>query len=266
MSRRRKNPPKSAGSPWITTFADLMNLLLCFFVLLFSMSSVDDGKYEKVIKSISSSFSIHDSTRQAKKGDRVISTGIRQNQGSSDSAASGDSSVAKDGDKEFESELLNKNKDATLGIYDEIVEDVNNYGIADGVNLEIDANYRYVLITLDGHILFDPGKAELKEESYQLLDNLADILKKFTEGQIIEIEGHTDNVPISRSIYPTNELLSSARAINAATYLIEEKGFNPANLKWTGRGEYDPVAPNTTSEGRAKNRRIEIKVHNNINQ
>ena len=67
MSRRRKNPPKSAGSPWITTFADLMNLLLCFFVLLFSMSSVDDGKYEKVIKSISSSFNIHDSTRQAKR-------------------------------------------------------------------------------------------------------------------------------------------------------------------------------------------------------
>lgn len=276
MSRRRKPQSESAAAPWLTTFADLMNLLLCFFVLLFSMSTVDSTKYEKLVKSMSSSFVVQESNRQVAKGDRVISSGIRQmasleeytGKGDTEGTNSGDGNevVQVDDEGNFESELQQKNKDATLGIYDYISKNIEDQGIGDDITLQIDSNYRYVLITLDGQILFDPGKAELKQESYKLLDKLADILKNFDQGEIIEIEGHTDNVPIVRSVYKTNELLSSARAINAATYLIEDKGFNPANLKWTGRGEYDPVAPNTTSEGRAKNRRIEIKVHNNINQ
>ena len=78
------------------------------------------------------------------------------------------------------------------------------------------------------------------------------------------VEGHTDNVPIVKSIYSSNEMLSSARAINAASYLIEEKKLDPKMLKWTGRGEYDPITSNSTAEGRSKNRRIEVKIYNNI--
>jgi chemotaxis protein MotB len=69
----------------------------------------------------------------------------------------------------------------------------------------------------------------------------------------------------SKHTYKDNNWLSSARAINVATYLMDSKGLNPKTLSWTGRGEYDPVASNATPEGRAKNRRVEIKIHNKIN-
>lgn len=273
MSRKKKTPPESAGSPWITTFADLMNLLLCFFILLFSMSTVDSDKYDQLVKSMSSSFSVYDSSNYAVQGDRVIPPVIPKlpdsqeytDNGEVDGSGSEDK-INKGKEDIFEDELLQKNKQATRGIYDNILQNIEKYDIFDDVNINIDPTYRYVQITLDGHILFDPGVADIKQEAYPLLEKLADILKEFNEGQVIEIEGHTDNVPISRSIYSSNEILSSARAINAATYLIDEKGFNPASLKWTGRGEYNPIAPNTNPDERAKNRRIEIKVHNNINR
>ncbi len=265
MARKKKAPAESAGSPWLNTFADLMNLLLCFFVLLFSMSSVDEGKYEEMVQSLSAGFSIFNSGSSVVDSGRIISSGIEQLEDLEDySFEEGKGESALEGSASFDDELYKKNKEAAEKIYEEIVEGSRSLNIYDNINLNIDENYRYVQITLDGFILFDPGKANIKPEAYSLLSRIGDILKSFNEEHIIEIEGHTDNVPISRSEYKTNELLSSARAINAATYLIEDKGFNPENLQWTGRGEYDPVASNTTPEGRARNRRIEIKVHNSI--
>lgn len=272
MARKKKAPPESAGSPWITTFADLMNLLLCFFVLLFAMSTVDEGKYEDLIKSLSAGFSVFNSgtsvvdngTSVVDNG-RIISSGIQQLENLDQySYEEGKGDSVLEGSESFDEELHNKNKEATEGIYDEIIEASKSLDIYDYLNFDMDPNFRFVQITLDGYILFDPGKAEIKPDARVLISRIGDILKIFNKDYIIEIEGHTDNVPISRSAYETNELLSSARAINAANFLIEEKGYNPANLKWTGRGEYDPIVPNTTAEGRAMNRRIEIKVHNNV--
>lgn len=265
MARKRNAPAESAGSPWLNTFADLMNLLLCFFVLLFSMSSVDEGKYEEMVRSLSAGFSIFNSGSTVVDSGRIISSGIKQLEDLQEySFEEGKGESALEGSVSFDEELYMKNKEATEKLYEEIVADSRAFDIYDNINLNIDANYRYVQITLDGYILFDPGDADIKAEAYSLLSRIGDILKSFNEEQTIEVEGHTDNVPISRSEYRTNELLSSARAINAATYLIEDKGFNPENLQWTGRGEYDPIASNTTPEGRARNRRIEIKVHNNV--
>ena len=275
MARKKKAPPESAGSPWMNTFSDLMNLLLCFFVLLFSMSNVDAGKYEDFSKSMSKSFSIYDSGSSAIEEGRVISTGIYKMPNldeHSDDDGSGEGGVKEtpsddtvlEGTQGIIDELHELNKEATTEIYEEVSGAAHKFDIYDEVNLDIDPNYRFVKITLDGYILFDSGKADIKQEAYPLMNKLGDILNGFDDGEIIEIEGHTDNVPIGASSYESNELLSSARAINAATYLIEEKGIDPTYLKWSGRGEYDPVTTNTTSEGRAKNRRIEIKVYNNI--
>ncbi len=108
-------------------------------------------------------------------------------------------------------------------------------------------------------ILFDSGSAEIKKEGKKVLDRVVEILKNVKDRQI-NIEGHTDNVPISPRLaqkFPTNWELSTARATNVVRYL-QEKGIDPALLSATGYAEYRPVASNDTEEGRAKNRRIEI--------
>lgn len=108
-------------------------------------------------------------------------------------------------------------------------------------------------------ILFDSGSAEIKKEGKKILDRVVEILKDVKDRQI-NIEGHTDNVPISPRLahkFPTNWELSTARATNVVRYL-QEKGIDPRLLSATGYAEYRPVSPNDTEEGRAKNRRIEI--------
>ncbi|MCM2357756.1 MAG: OmpA family protein [Geobacteraceae bacterium] len=108
-------------------------------------------------------------------------------------------------------------------------------------------------------ILFDSGKAEVKPEGLEVLQKVIDILKTVT-GKAIRIEGHTDNVQIVGELarrYPTNWELSAARAINVARYL-QQQGLDPALLSAVAYGEFKPVAPNDTEEGKAKNRRIEI--------
>ena len=268
MSRRRKKTVESAGSPWITTFADLMNLLLCFFVLLFSMSSVDAEKYEQLLKSMNINFSVYSSGAAAIEDGRMISSGIKQlddlNEYRYESGNNEKNETDSLDEMDFDQELLEKNIEESKEIYEQVAKAAQSSNIYDYLDLTIDPNYQYVKIALDGFILFDSGKADIKKEAYTLLDRLGDILKEYNTEHIIEIEGHTDNVPIVKSVYSSNEMLSSARAINAASYLIEEKKLDPKMLKWTGRGEYDPITSNSTAEGRSKNRRIEVKIYNNI--
>jgi len=114
-------------------------------------------------------------------------------------------------------------------------------------------------LTMVEKILFDSGSAEIKKEGKKVLDRVVEILKNVKDRQI-NIEGHTDNVPISPRLahkFPTNWELSTARATNVVRYL-QEKGIDPTLLSATGYGEYRPVSPNDTEEGRARNRRIEI--------
>ena len=109
------------------------------------------------------------------------------------------------------------------------------------------------------------GKAELKPEANVLLAKIGIILEKYADS-VIEVEGHTDNVPISTSQFSSNNELSDARARSVFYYLVDNTDLNPANIKHSGRGEYVPVADNSTPEGRAKNRRVEIKIYNSIAQ
>ena len=114
-------------------------------------------------------------------------------------------------------------------------------------------------VTMVDAILFDPGKAEVKKGGREILGKIASILKDLSD-KSIRIEGHTDNVPISRALaqrYPTNWELSAARAINVTRFL-QEQGTDPGNLSAVAYGEWKPVATNDTAEGKAKNRRIEI--------
>lgn len=112
-------------------------------------------------------------------------------------------------------------------------------------------------ITMLDKILFDSGKAKIKKEAMPILDKLAGILKEYSEREFV-IEGHTDNVPISTTLFPSNWELSARRATNVLQYFVVQQKISPKRFSATGYGEYKPVADNSTVEGRAKNRRVEV--------
>ena len=130
----------------------------------------------------------------------------------------------------------------------------------------VDVNFtsQYVSLTLRGSVLFDSGKAELKQEAMPTVAQVALVLQRYADYGI-EIEGHTDNVPFNGGRYENNDVLSSYRALAMFDYLIQNTNIDPATIKHSGRGEYSPIADNSTPEGRSKNRRIEIKIYNSLN-
>lgn len=264
MARRKEDPPK--GSPaWMNTFADLMNLLLCFFVMLFSMSSVNEEKFEKVIASFQSTFSILPGGGASIGEGELISSGISQLE-NFDSYYNQQLSSQSDGQSEEEKDITEAYEQQELEESEDMAQQLENalsqYGIQDDV--EVDFNAEYVTLNMNGALLFDSASAELRDEAYPLVNKLGKILVTY-DNNIIEVEGHTDNVPIHSSKYEDNNVLSMYRALAVANYLRDTTTLDPAYIKSSGRGEYVPIADNATPEGRARNRRVEIKIYNSYN-
>lgn len=126
--------------------------------------------------------------------------------------------------------------------------------------VKLDVSERGLVITMLDRVLFDPGKAKLKPESYQVLDKVSKVLKHEVPNKSIGIEGHTDSQPIKYSGWKSNWELSAARALSVLHYFVDEKGINPERLSARGYGPYRPVASNETPQGRQKNRRVEIII------
>lgn len=249
----------------MNTFADLMNLLLCFFVMLFSMSSVNEEKFEKVIASFQSTFSILPGGGASIGEGELISSGISQLE-NFDSYYNQQLSSQSDGQTEEEKNITEAYKQQELAESEDMAQQLENaisqYGIQDDV--EVDFNAEYVTLNMNGALLFDSASAELRDEAYPLVNKLGKILVTY-DNNIIEVEGHTDNVPIHSSKYEDNNVLSMYRALAVANYLRDTTTLDPAYIKSSGRGEYVPIADNATPEGRARNRRVEIKIYNSYN-
>ena len=262
MARKRQAEGKKGSPEWMTTFSDLMNLLLTFFVLLFSMSSVDVEKFELVVASLQSSFGILPSGGASIGDGMMVSSGVSQlpmldiyyNQ-----MANSESETEQEGEKELKEEYQENALAESEEMAEHIEKLAEQYGIQDQV--EIDFNAEYVLINLNGTLLFDSGKSELKAEANPLIEKIGKILQSYDKN-MIEVEGHTDNVPISTVKYKDNNVLSMFRALTVADFLREVTTITPSHIKSSGRGEYVPIADNSTPEGRARNRRVEIKIYN----
>ena len=278
MAKRKQETPPPGSPAWMATFSDLMNLLLCFFVLLFSMSNVDEKKFEQVVASMASAFSILDGGATAIGDGILVSNGVSQLNELSEyinsMGATADSDV--DSEKvekfEFSGEVEDKEQYEALSdamedynlkeneqLAELIAEAVNESNMSD--QIEVSFTAQYVLLSLKGALLFDSGKDELRDASEMVMLKVGVILERYAQSTI-EIEGHTDNITISTSRFANNNELSSARALAVFDYLMENTSLDPVQIKHSGRGEYVPVADNSTEEGRAKNRRVEIKIYN----
>lgn len=265
MAKRKPDEPPKGAPAWQSTFADLMNLLLCFFVMLFSMSTVDAQKFELIAASFNQTFSIFTAGATAIGDGILISNGVSQlneldnymystgkgkeGENKPDGLEDATETVEKEGLKESE-ELAER--------IEEALEEKNL-----GKEIDIEFTSQYVQLTLNGAILFDSGKVDIKEEALPLMNQLGIILQRFAAGTI-EIEGHTDNVPMSGSKYANNDELSSGRALSVFYYLEQNTTLDMSRVKHSGRGEYVPIADNSTEEGRSRNRRVEIKIYNSL--
>lgn len=279
---RKKQEEAPQGSPaWMATFSDLMNLLLCFFVLLFAMSTVDEDKFEELVASLSASFGIMEGGSTSIIEGTLISAGVADLQELSsfyNQQLTMNSSTNQDTENSKTEDILENEKDKIIEMLEKekeeekleqseemaeyIEEKLQSAGIKEDVEISVDT--QYVQLTLNGALLFDSGEAQVKSGARRFVSKVGDILKHY-RSNIIEIEGHTDSVPlIGDAKYANNAELSSARALSVAMYLYEEKSIDIKKMKWTGRGEYEPIASNDTVEGRALNRRVEIKIYNEI--
>lgn len=127
-------------------------------------------------------------------------------------------------------------------------------------DMSLSMEARGLVVTVLERVLFDSGKAELKPSAREVLDKVAEVIKKRLDKNMVYVEGHTDNVPIKYSRWKSNWELSTARATEVIHYFIEQRGIPPQNLAATGYGPYHPVASNESEEGRALNRRVELVI------
>jgi chemotaxis protein MotB len=236
MSDEQDCPVCVKGAPlWVTTFGDLMSLLLCFFVLLLSFSEMDRQKYKQVAGSMERAF------------------GIQRKQNVSESPRSGLKMIAKD----FDQEAVATRVKQYIG--KELEEDFSDLYSSIENDFEIEAGKDKLTIRLMGESTFDSGKAEIRPELKPLLLRIGQILASETTGDII-ISGHTDNVPVRGGPFQSNLKLSIARAATVAQFLLDQKTIDPKRLSTMGFGKYRPIADNLTEAGRRKNRRVEIIV------
>ncbi|KAE9637045.1 OmpA family protein [Defluviitalea raffinosedens] len=246
MSRRKQEEEVKQGAPeWMNTYGDMVTLLLTFFVLLFSMSTVDAEKFRGFINSLEGSVGILSGGSSVIGDGSEIGNGINQ---------------LPDLEKYF-SETTDQMDLKSLEELKKMHSDMEKYIKENHLTEKVDAKLgdNYVTLTFKDGVLFDTGKAELKPEAIEILDKIGIQLAKYPNNRI-RFEGHTDNVPIRTVQFPSNWELSAARAIAVAKYYINELSFDPKQFSTEGFGEYSPIADNSTAEGRAKNRRVEIKI------
>lgn len=211
------------------TYADLITLLLGLFIILYAISNVDAKKYEKMMTAMGSVFGSEKfgiDTQIPSQFPSVSNSEINP------------------------MDLLKQNLNDIINI-----NELNN-------SVTIENNERGVTIRILDDILFPSGEAELRKNAQEVLKLVAGIIKELPND--IRIEGHTDNIKIHTAKYPSNWHLSIARALNTAYYLIQTENVDPDKVSIVGYAEYNPVDDNSTPDGRAKNRRVDIIVINNV--
>ncbi|WP_339288317.1 flagellar motor protein MotB [Paenibacillus sp. FSL E2-0201] len=265
--RKRRVETRESRDRWMITYADLITLLLIFFVILYAMSSLDTDKYNIVTGSLSETFKSGSTVLDGGNGilDAGKTTESRQNSvdgngGNAAATARPNDGSAEQTENEAPSarELAFREQEAKLaelmGVITQYVE-ANNLG----EQIFVADKPQGIEITLSDRFLFDAGKANLKSPAFPALQQLSGLFKDI--GAKISIEGHTDNTPVSSaSHYNDNWELSGARALSVLRFFLDHEGLNPDNFQYAGYADTQPTAENISAAGKQKNRRVEIIV------
>ena len=229
MSRKKKKKIDINSNAWLETYADAITLVLTFFILLYSMSSVDSKKLQELSNAL----------QNVLKGNINLEDMVDTDQVN---------------EEEIDiDELEEQMQDDLIKKLNEIIGK-NSFT----ETVKVREQYNGVVLQLDETILFDSGKADLKDNSQRVLNMVAKIIEDLPNDVLIE--GNTDDVPINNSNFKSNWELSTARAVNVVKYFVSEKNINPKRFSAKGYGEYNPLVKNNSQENRAINRRVDILI------
>lgn len=252
MARKQKKPKSSGAPAWMSTYSDLMSLLLTFFVLLFSMSAVSEEQFKAVAESL----------RVALAGSSNDS--ILEENGSTitdlNTADMEDIDQANPEDLTVEDIESAESSNVIPQEVQELYETANKYMAENGIesDLTISRDTEGVYIDIQESILFTSGNADITASGEETLSKLSGLFDLF-DNKIV-VEGYTDNVPINNSKFPSNWELSTGRAVSVLRYLSEERGISPSRLAAKGYGEHSPLVPNDSDANRALNRRVNVII------
>ncbi len=236
MAVTKKKKKKVESPPWLTSWGDLTTLLLVFFVIMMSFADIEGKDFFLILSSFRGSLGMF-------QGGYSLSAGrleeLGQNMQNLPSTVQG--------------RALAKSLKKAISIFKPEIE---------AKKVRVTEDERGLVITLPGDVFFESGSARLKEDTRPVLEKVGNILK--TVPNFARIEGHTDTRPTGAKGadegYSTNWELSSARAVNVLRYLTEEENVEPKQLSAVAFGETRPLDVNTTPEGRAYNRRVDIVI------
>ncbi|NGM82368.1 OmpA family protein [Paenibacillus sp. 7124] len=278
--RIRRRESREGRDRWMITYADLITLLLIFFVVLYAMSSLDQEKYGSVIASLQRSFQTGSGNLDGGSGVLNGENGLKNGQNgagggstglpSPSSAPSAGASAGTGGENgqagatpgaeepPSPRELAFRRQEEKLAeLMNVITRYVKDNSLGD--QIFVADKPQGIAITLSDRFLFDVGKADLKPAALPALRQLSGLFRGI--GATVSIEGHTDNTPVlPSSRYADNWELSGARALSVLRFFLDEESLSPGQFQYAGYADTRPAADNTTESGRQKNRRVEIIV------
>ncbi|MBD8694755.1 flagellar motor protein MotD [Stenotrophomonas sp. CFBP 13718] len=272
MARRRHHEEHANHEAWAIPYADLMTLLLAFFVVMYAISTVNEGKYRVVASALSSAFGsaprtinpVQVGSHQVKGGGwdtpSVINAGSRV--GPSAPAPANDPTLLPSMASQMRSpisfrdqEQLKQAEKQLDGIADRLTAALTP--LIDRGMITVRRTELWIEVEINSDILFPTGASMLDVHARDTLAKLAEVLRDVPNS--VRVEGHTDNIPIATAQFPSNWELSAARAASVV-HLFADQGLQPARLAMVGYGEFRPREDNTSADGRNRNRRVMVII------
>lgn len=266
MSRKHKRHEEHeehVDESWLVPYADILTLLLALFVVLYSMNQVDVKKFQDLSNAFKIAFN---------GGVGVLDMPSTINNGSDFDSKIGGSKNDKDKDSGSSETDQEKEETITQEQLKEIIakseedlsklkEELDQYIAANGLSttLETSLNMSQLVITIRDHALFNSAEAKVSTDGEKLAVYIAKMLDNYPDYNVI-VSGHTDNTPIKNREFSSNWDLSVMRAVRFMDIMLNHSTANPARFSAVGYGEYHPVADNSSVEGRAQNRRVELSI------
>lgn len=252
MSDRGKKPesPQEEGAPaWMNTYGDMITLVLTFFVLLFSFSTIDALKWKELVSSLS--------------GTPFVAIQALDPGGSLPQVEDIENPIVEMPEPTPEGKDVDSGNVEVKERFDELYEKIKGHISEHGLEHELYAEESNdtILIRMTDSALFDSGQDSIRADAELILTDICEILKEYVDLiQLIQIEGHTDNRPISNARFKDNRELSGARALQVVWFFENILDIDPAKIEHIGKGEYHPIASNDTEEGKQRNRRVDFLI------
>ena len=229
MARKKTEEPRGGAPLWVLTYGDVMSLLLCFFIVLHSYSTLELEKFNKAMSSLKGALGMMPYQQSA-----APVPNVQMKPGKGERKSKGKRSKA-------------------IAALNNVISDNKLSGV-----IKVSETNNGIHITIGDPALFDTGKDEIKTIIFPVLEQIVEVIN--TGDENVRVEGHTDNVPIHNDRFKDNWELSIARAMSVIRYIRDQQVIDPRRLRPVGCGEFHPVASNDTQDGRALNRRVEIFI------